>query len=594
APGPHYEHLVNEGPPLNVDAELAAAEQEEAEGEPKAALRFALTDLGNGERLVARYRGRLLWCVARGWLAWDGRRWAPDRTGQVDKLAQETVRAIPEEAQGLEGEAWAALMKHAGRSEAAPRIKAMIELARPRLAILPELLDADPMVLNVANGTLDLRTGSLRPHDPADLLTKLAPVDFDPAATCPIWESFLRRVLAGDEDLIRFTQRALGYSLVGDTIEHALFLLYGTGCNGKSVFISTVCAIMGDYALTASFDSFLARRPGDSGPRDDLARLAGARMVAASEPPAGATWDEATLKALTGQDRIAARHLYHDSFEFTPAFKLWLSTNHKPRTRDSSLAFWRRIRLIPFVVTIPEQERDPRLADKLKAEAPGILAWMVRGCLDWQRRGLGQAEAVVKATGGYQTDEDAAQRFMDERCDVDPEAWTAARELWTAWQAWSAAAGEEPRSQKWLANRLVEKGLTSERVTRERQRGWRGVALLAADGSAPRTDRGRLFPETSPTSLMGGFSGGMCPQPSAPPYPSAPAPPPHDGQTIGAPAPLAALSGKHCLDGEAELVARDPSAPGGNGHGNLPEPPEWVVHLHDPIPPEEAEEWLAP
>jgi putative DNA primase/helicase len=426
--------------------------------------RFALTEYGNAERFVARHGADVRFVHDwNRWLVWDGIRWKPDDTASVMRLAKETVRAIYAEASRVSDDA---LRKDtaswARRSETATGLTAMLRLAQsePGVPVVPDQLDSDRWLLNVPNGTVDLRSGELRPNRRDDLLTKLAPVTFDPQATCPRWEKFLGEVFEPHPDIIPFIQRALGYSLTGDTREECLFLLHGTGRNGKGVLLRTVALKLGDYAGTADFSTFVARS-NDAGPRDDVANLRGKRFVSAQESREGAALAESLIKWLTGGDLVRARRLYENSSEFDPTHKLWLASNHKPTIRGTDAAIWTRIKLIPFDVSFEGRE-DRTLKVVLEDELPGILAWAVRGCLDWQREGLVFPESVLKATGEYRAESDQTARFMAECCVIGDCAQAKARLLYAAYRRWAEEGGEAPATETAFGRRMAERGFAKE------------------------------------------------------------------------------------------------------------------------------------
>ena len=442
----------------------------------------ALTDLGNAERLVARHCDHLRYCAALdGWYVWNGRRWARDDTGEVTRYATESVLSLYDDAQRVAPDARADLVRHAVRSEADQRISAMLHLARAdaRVALRVDAFDADPFRLNVANGTLDLRTGDLHPHDRADLITRMSPVRYDPDARLDRWDDFLFTATGADPDLLAYLQRAAGYSLTGDTGEEVLFFVHGPEASGKSTFVAAMNGIGGDYAATADFDTFLARH--DAGPRNDLARLAGKRLVVSIEMDEGRRLAEGLVKMITGGDTVTARFLYREAFEFVPAAKLWLVANSKPRVSNADGAMWRRIRLIPFEHTVPVEERDPELKAVLRdAEVggPAVLAWAIRGCLAWQREGLGDPERVRVATARYRDEMiDALGDFLEERCLIAPDASIAASDLHAAYGAWAERTGEKPMSKNLLGRSLGQRGYESVRSTDGGTRRWRGIGL---------------------------------------------------------------------------------------------------------------------
>lgn len=434
------------------------------------------TDLGNAERFVDFVGDRFRFCHIWGcWLAYDGRCWRRDSDGAVVRAARDTLRAIAAHAQSIRDEDHRSeVVKHALDSESSARVSAMHTLAQSLLGVSPKLLDADPELFNVANGTIDLRTGELRPHDRDQYLTKISPVEYDPAALCPRWEAFLLQVLGGSVTLVRFVQRAIGYSLTGLTTEQVLFLLYGTGANGKSTLLETLRLMLGDYATIADFTTFLKRDT--DGARNDLARLVGTRFVSAVEAEAGRRLDEALVKQLTGGDTITARFLFKEFFDYKPNFKIWLAANHKPTIGNTDHGIWRRIRLVPFTVTIPDHQQDKHLPEVLAAELTGILAWAVRGCLDWRRDGLGMTDEVRDAIESYKDEMDVFGPFIDECCFAASGAQVKTRELNGAYSEWCEQNGERKRSAKALGGALRERGFVSGRLSKG-VRCWKGLRL---------------------------------------------------------------------------------------------------------------------
>jgi putative DNA primase/helicase len=435
------------------------------------------TDMGNAQRLIERHGTNLRYCFDSGkWLTWNGRCWATDNDGQVERLAKETIKSMYCEAGcSTNISDRGNLAKHALKSEAEGRLHAMVNLAKtePSVPVSQSMLDADPWLLNCQNGTIDLRTGKLLAHHRNNLCTKEVAIAFDPDAQCPTWSAFLNRVMADNRALVKFLQRAVGYALTGMTTEQVLFFLYGTGANGKSTFIETCRNLVSDYAQQADFDTFVPKENGH--PRNDLARLTGARFVAAVEAAQGRQLAENVIKQATGSDTITARFLYREYFEFTPQFKLFLVANHKPVVVGTDEAIWRRIRLIPFTVTIPPDERDKQLLEKLHRELPGILAWAVRGCLDWQRDGLGEPEAVSNATAAYRREMDVMADFIDEHCVLGEHETEDAGLLYEKFKEWSLQNGEGAATQKKFGAQLRERGF--EAGKKRGSRCWFGLRL---------------------------------------------------------------------------------------------------------------------
>jgi putative DNA primase/helicase len=426
------------------------------------------TDLGNARRLVKAYGHNLRYCPqGRRWLVWDGRRWAPDDTLHVMQLAKTVVTRMYADATTIgDDDRRHGVIKHARRSENEARLRAMVTLAQsePGIPAKVQELDREPWLLNVLNGTIDMRTGELRDHRRADLITKLAPVAYDPAATCPRWDAFLNRIFADDQKLIAFVQRAAGYCLSGTASERAIFVLHGNGRNGKSTLLETLRAIFGDYAMATPVETLLVKRTG--GIPNDLARLNGARLVTASEAESGARLAEAHVKQLTGRDMMPARFLYGEFFEFRPTFGLWLATNHKPVIHGTDPAIWDRVRLIPFTVRIPESEQDKGLLERLHEELPGILRWLVDGCLAWQRDGLDVPPAVEEATAAYQAEMDPLTAFIEECCVIAPTVRATIGDLWKAYVVWSQDTGRPALGKEEFDDRLTEQGYSPEKGTK--------------------------------------------------------------------------------------------------------------------------------
>ena len=391
-------------------------------------------------------------------MTWNGQVWRCDETLVAFDLARAVCREVsaecndPRIAQGI---------------ASAKTVAAVERLARAdrRLAATVDQWDADPMLLNTPGGVIDLADGEARPHRADDFLTRITAVP--PGGECPRFAAFIERITDRDAELAAYLQRIFGYSLTGLTREHALFFAYGTGANGKSVLLGAASKILGSYAKSAPVEAFLATRS-DRIP-NDIAGLRGARFVTSIETDDGKRWAEAKVKQLTGGDVVSARFMRAEWFDFVPTFKIIIAGNHRPALTNVDEAIRRRLQIIPFTVTIPTEERDPRLSEALEAEWSGILAWMIAGCTDWQRRGLEPPAVVRSATEAYLAAEDSIRTWTNDRLEADRAAWITSSDLFASWREWATRAGEAPGSQKALTGKLIE-------------RGWRKQDTRAAKG----------------------------------------------------------------------------------------------------------------
>ena len=444
---------------------------------------YRLDDIGNGERLARRHGWRLRYVKEWDWLIYTGSTWENDR-GQSAQLAKETARSIYAEAAACEDDnTSAALAAHAKATASENKRRAMLAAAasEPGIMAAPKDFDVNPWLLNCENGVLDLRTGNLANHNPELLLTKKAGAAYDPGATCPTWVHFLDRIFAGNQDLIEFLQRAAGYTLTGNISEQKLFFLYGTGANGKSTFTEALQAALGDYARKTPTETLMQKyQDGGGGPNPDIARLAGARMVSAAELADGRKLNEPLIKDMTGGDKITARYLNKEFFEFSPAFKLWMYGNHQPKITGTDNGIWRRVLLVPFTVSIPEREQDKKLSERLRAELPGILAWAVAGCLDWQAGGLRIPQEVINATAEYKQNQDTLALFFAERCTINSMANVKARDLYNAYKLWAAETNTDPGSEVKFSQRMTEKGYQKTANTGS-GRTYSGIGLVQDD-----------------------------------------------------------------------------------------------------------------
>lgn len=502
---------IEQAPPLEPDGPVTCSE------------------LGNARRLVAMYGDDIRHCKAlpgSGWLIWDGNRWAPDHSGQVVRWVKrlpEVLRAEadtaerqarereafvaevlkqaeaqgtepPDTAEDLERAAWLhrtakAYREWAPRCETAGTIRAALGLLETESSVPVVLtdLDRDPWQLGTPAGLIDLRDCSGRPAARSDLITRTTGAPLAEDVDCPRWQRFLLDIMGGDEAMVSYLQRAVGYSLIGVTSEQVLFVCHGSGANGKSTFLETVRHVLGDYARNCPADSFVGRKDGTI--PNDLAMLAGARLVTASETAEGKPLDEALVKALTGGEPITARYLNREFFEFQPQFTIWLATNHKPRVKGTDHGIWRRIHLVPFAVTIDRDKMDRALGARLRAEGPGILRWAVEGARAWQEYGLCPPATVLDATNEYRTEQDVVAEFLDQCCVLSSTASTPSADLYAVYAAWCRESGEYLRSARWFGGQLTARGVESGKGSKG-IRIWRGIGLGAGRAQAAFGNQG--------------------------------------------------------------------------------------------------------
>ena len=425
------------------------------------------TEIANARRLVAVHGADIRYISAwKQWLVWDGARWQPDATCGVQAKAKDIADKLWDEAhlvrQHLDRDEdkgiIAAVMGFARSSSYANSVAHSIDLAgsEPGIATTHEALDTAPMLLNVVNGTIDLATGKIRPHDRADHITKQAPVVFDAEAECPQWRKFLQDVFPDDDELIAYVRRLVGYCLTGCTRDHVLPFLHGAGANGKSVFTTTIMGLLGgDYSMRAAPELLMAK--GNDSHPTERADLFGKRLVISNEVEAGRRLNESLVKDLTGGDAIRARRMREDFWQFQPTHKVWLVGNHKPGIRGTDNGIWRRVKLIPFERIFAEHEQDKDLPAKLQRELSGIFNWALLGCIEWQHEGLGEPEAVRRATADYRQEQDIVAAFIDDRCLTAPDTKAKAGDLYQAYKAWSEACGEKPIGSRRFGEEMAKR-----------------------------------------------------------------------------------------------------------------------------------------
>jgi P4 family phage/plasmid primase-like protien len=451
-------------PPQGSSGEPQGPQESQGETTEEEPPFYELTDTGNAFRFRDRFGDRVGYCYPfKSWLVWDGRRWVRDPGGVAVRMAIEVARSIHHEAPSAGGKSeQAKVSRWAVSSQSETRISAMLKLARSYLRIAPEDLDSDPLLFNCQNGTIDLRTGELREHRREDYLTKISPEEFDPDAQAERFERFLSEIFDGRESLVGFLRRYAGSSASGLTKDRAFVILHGVGKNGKTTLLELLRGVMGDYARDTPIESIMQSKY--EGVGNDVAALRGARFVTASESDKGKKLAVAKIKKLVGSDTVKARFLFQEFFEFKPELKLWIATNHKPVIEETTEAIWDRVHLLPFDVRFEGDDEDDKLLDKLQAESAGVLAWIVQGCLEWQRDGLNPPEEVQTATDEYRSEMDPVRRFLDEQCDIVEGVSVRYSELWERWVEWANAEEENPGTQTAMGRRLREGGFKKEKI----------------------------------------------------------------------------------------------------------------------------------
>ena len=443
---------------------------------------YSFDDMGNAERFVDLFGENIRYCYTeKKWYYYNTQKWCVDNIGAAERMADRAIKAMSAEAKVYaqtdadEGtEMLKAFDKHMKTSRSNKSKRAMLCEVQHHVPVLPAQMDRYHMALNTPSGVIDLKTGALSEHKPELYFTKITSVDLSSSADCPRWLSFLNDIFSGDKDLIRYIQKALGYSLTGSTGEQCAFFLYGTGKNGKSTFLDVVRDVFGDYAANIQPETIMVRSNTSSAINSDIARLKGARLVTSVEPNEGVRINEGLLKQLTGDDAVTARKLYSEEFEFKPEFKLWMATNHKPIIRGTDTGIWRRIHMIPFTVAIPDEKVDKNLPHKLKAEMTAIFKWCVDGCMLWQQEGLKMPRAVLDSVREYRREMDVISAFIGDECADGGSV--SAKVLYAAYCKWADQNNEYCMSNTKFG---IEIGKRYEKVKLSKGIYYNGISLFS-------------------------------------------------------------------------------------------------------------------
>lgn len=467
----------NDGERISVgNTEMTAAQSEER------TKLYTFDDTGNAQRFVDLFGESVRYCYTdKKWYWYDSRKWCIDNTGTVKRLADRAVEAMKAEAKAYAladeesgGDMLKGFEKHMKQSRSNKSKNAMLGEVQHHVPILPVQMDKHKMSLNTPGGIIDLRTGELNPHSPEAYFTKVTTVEYSENSDCPKWMAFLGDIFGGDKDLIRYVQKAVGYSLTGSTAEQCAFFLYGTGRNGKSTFLEIIREIFGDYSTNIQPETIMVRSSQSSAINSDIARLKGARLVTSVEPNEGVRINEGLLKQLTGDDTVTARKLYGEEFEFKPEFKLWMATNHKPIIRGTDTGIWRRIHMIPFTVAIPPEKVDRNLKHKLRAEMTAIFRWCVDGCLLWQQEGLKMPRAVLESVREYRREMDVISAFIEDRCTVGQGLSVQAAQLYAAYLSWAETGNEYKMSNTKFGLEMAKR---FDKIKSQKCNYYSGIAL---------------------------------------------------------------------------------------------------------------------
>ncbi len=503
------------GSAADLLAAIKAAPEWEPPEEPKGAAGFPLTDAGNGELFAHLYGDRVRYDWLRGrWLVWGRHRWQPDPNGELHRLAKQAARERWKAAADEDSERREAIAKWAIASESAGKLTAAIDRARsePPIADDGEGWDSHPMLFACANGVINLVTGELRPGKPEDRITMGSPIRYDPEAQCPRFLRFLEEIHP-DEAMREFMRLWLGLCMTGVTREQVWVLAYGTGANGKGTLMDTIKYVLGDYCGVMAF-STIERGKEQSIP-SDMAALQGKRLVITSETQENSRFNEARIKSLTGEDAITARELYQRQFTFQPQLKLMVAVNNKPVVQDDSYGFWRRMRAAPFTTQFGPDTWDDNLREKLKEEAEGILAWLVRGAIEWGKRGLPVPPAVALATVEYREESDVFGAFIRERCIEMEGAWVQANSFYKAFKAWSEAEGVRERDMMSATTFGRRMGERYKKRVMEGKRRFMGIGLIADGWTKPSPAVRVVEPDLDSAVRVEGLGGISFPAPYA-------------------------------------------------------------------------------